>query len=103
MIIEAVLLTITVFNFIIINFIFYETLRSRREHEFRLETIQALNDASDRFADYGYGDDFDLRIRRLKDEINEEPAKEYDSNVKNIPHEDVQHHVQKHLRDEVAD
>lgn len=54
-------------------------------------------------------DNFDERIEKLKREIKVNAdsrlndAEEFHPNVKNIPHEDVAHHVAKHIRDEVAD
>lgn len=102
-IVDGVILGITILNFILINYLLYETVKQRNEKKMLeeiLDYMNALDYTNNDEQTFELSNDFDQRIERMRKEV---VAPELHPDVKNIPHEEVQHHVQKHVRDEVAE
>lgn len=109
MVLVYLLIILLVIN-ILTTYNLYLVVKGLPNHEDK-QTI-AEDEDIDQVADQTWNEQFDERIERMKHElamsnqhgrVNDIVAQEMHPNVKNIPHDEVQHLIQRSLRDEVAD
>lgn len=102
--VDVAVLVVSIVNFVLATFLMIETLITRKlkkEEELKLALERSDSDEVSH-------DDFDNRIERMKAELYMQERERYEAielhpGVKNIPHEEVAHHVQKHVKDEVSE